>query len=76
MQDLHDVLVQCACGEGMGFSSDLYDVFMKFYGNEKIKCKRCDPQYMEKLAKATSQLGHKGGIARTNLPTRDEDFLP
>jgi hypothetical protein len=75
MQDTYDVLVQCACGEVMGFSSDVYDAFVRLYGNE-IKCKRCDPQHIEKLEKVTSQLGYKGRTARINFPTRDEDFLP
>jgi len=75
MQDMYDVLVQCTCGEVMGFSSEIYNAVVKLYGNNKIKCKRCDPKHREKLEKAMFQLGREGRIARINLPTRDEDFL-
>jgi len=59
-----DVVVQCDCGEVMGFSEDVYKKLKKLYDDRKVRCKRCDPLHVEKLRKVAALLGHKGPIAR------------
>lgn len=76
MHDSNDVLVQCECGEIMGFQNDMYKELAKLYRNGKIECKRCDPRHFEKIQKASRQLGYEGKVGRIGLPTKDEDFLP
>ena len=61
-----DVVVQCDCGEVMGFGEDVYRHLKKLYGNGRIKCKRCDPSHAEKLEKVARLLGYKGSLARFN----------
>lgn len=76
MHDSGYVLVQCECGEVMGFSNDMYKELAKLYHNGKIECKRCDPRHFEKVTEVTRRLGYKGEGVSIDMPTRDEDFLP
>lgn len=51
LADSYSVLVQCKCGEVMGFSSDFFKVIRTLYPDGKIQCDRCDPTQIERLRK-------------------------
>jgi hypothetical protein len=51
LADSYSVLVQCKCGEVMGFSSDFFEVIRTLYPDGKIQCDRCDPTQIERLRK-------------------------
>jgi hypothetical protein len=76
MNDNGSILVQCECGEVMGFPPEIYKELAKLCDEGKIQCKPCDPRHAEKLMIAANKLGYAGkGFARLKLPTKDEDFL-
>ena len=54
LSDTYDVIVQCDCGEVMGFTSDYIEIFRKLYPDGRIQCDRCDPRQFERLEK----MGH------------------
>lgn len=60
MKDLNDILVQCECGEIMGFREVVYNELLKHYDNGKIKCKRCDRKHFDKLIQVQHKLEKTG----------------
>jgi len=51
LSDLFDILVQCRCGEVMGFRSDSFEIFRTLYPDGRIMCNKCDPTQVERLRK-------------------------
>lgn len=74
MPTMFDVIIQCECGEVMGFKSGIYKELAKLYSGGKIKCKRCDPNHHEKVMKVLKQLGRGTAGAYIKLPKRPEDL--
>ena len=55
LADVHENLVQCKCGEVLGFSSDFLKVMKKLYP-DGIKCSNCDPEQLQRLKEMGYQL--------------------
>lgn len=49
MNDFDNIIIQCECGEVMSFNKEIYPKIISFYGDEKILCKRCDPNFIQKM---------------------------
>ncbi len=49
MNDFDNIIIQCECGEVMSFNKEIYSKIISFYGDEKILCRRCDPNFIQKL---------------------------
>ena len=48
MNDLEQKIIQCECGEIMFFNEEIYSKNPSTYGDDKILCKRCDPNFTRK----------------------------
>ncbi len=48
LADIYDNLVQCECGEIMGFRSDFFKVMRRLYP-DGIRCSKCDPEQLSLL---------------------------
>jgi len=48
LADMHENLVQCKCGEVMGFGSEIFEVMKKLYP-DGIRCSRCDSKQLKRL---------------------------
>ena len=49
MKDLDQKIIQCECGEIMSFNKEIYSKYLSIYGDDKILCKRCDPNFIQKM---------------------------
>lgn len=49
MNDLNQKIIQCGCGEIMSFNKEIYSKYSSIYGDDKILCKRCDPNFIQKI---------------------------
>ncbi len=57
MPIMYGKLVQCKCGEVMGFSPEFLTVMRTLYP-DTIPCKKCDPDQFNKLAKIGYPMNH------------------
>lgn len=48
LDEMFSNIVQCQCGEVMGFHDEQYEKMMSS-SNGRILCKRCDPSFLNKL---------------------------
>jgi len=56
LADYFDAIVQCRCGEVMGFSSGLINFVKKLYPDGNVQCNKCDATQISRL----KQLGYPG----------------
>ncbi len=57
-------LLQCECGEVMGFPKSVVEMLTKLHPNEAIRCKAHDPKLSTKLSGATDELKKRGNTRK------------
>ena len=62
--DMQFVGGQCDCGEIMHYLPEIYNKLVNLDPNRKIKCKYCDPSYLEKIEMITKKKMYDFSIKR------------
>jgi len=56
LNDMHEHVSQCSCGEIIACSNELFESLRKEYSDGMIKCKYCDPEVHDKISNI---IGHE-----------------